>query len=272
MTPTIAAAWAAAQAAGVARIDAQRLLARLVDRPRAWLIAHDDWPLPAALFNDWQVGIARLADDVPLAQLLGEHEFRGLTLRITPDVLVPRADTETLVEWAVELLRQRPRAEVVDLGTGSGAVALALASAVPDCALTATDASDAALAVAADNARRLRLPLRLAAGDWWQAVGDREFDLAVSNPPYVAASDPHLHALRHEPPSALIAGPDGLAAIRQIVAGARHHLRAGAWLLVEHGWNQAAAVRALFDSAGFGRIERRRDLGGCWRCTGGQRT
>lgn len=272
MAATIAAALAAAQAAGVARIDAQRLLAHLLDRPRAWLIAHDDHPLPAAVAAEWQVGVDRLADDVPLAHLLGEHQFRGLMLRVTADVLVPRADTECLVEWAIELLEQRPRSDVVDLGTGSGAIALAIASAVPDCRVMATDSSERALAVAADNARRLQLPIRLGTGDWWDAVGPQTFDLALSNPPYVAASDPHLHALRHEPAAALVAGPDGLAAVRQIVTGSRQHLRPGGWLILEHGWNQAEAVRDLLDRAGFSQTQSRRDLAGHWRCTGAQRT
>lgn len=267
---TVADALAQARAAGVERIDAQRLLARLLDRPRAWLLAHADAPLPPSAVADWADGLARLADDVPLAHLLGETEFFGLTLRLSADVLVPRADTETLVEWAIERLEDRPAAEVVDLGTGSGAVALALAQAVPGCALTATDASDAALAVAADNARRLGWVLRLAAGSWWSAVGDRVFDLAVSNPPYVAAADPHLHALRHEPALALVAGADGLDAIREIVAGASPHLRPGGWLLIEHGCEQADAVRALLIAAAFTAVESRRDLAGRWRCSGGR--
>lgn len=252
-------------------MDALRLLAHLLGRPRAWLIAHDDAPLTPSARLQWASGLARLADDVPLAYLLGEHEFRGLNLRITPDVLVPRADTETLVEWAIELLDHRPAAEVVDLGTGSGAVALAIADARRGCAMTATDTSAAALAVAADNARRLGLALRFAAGHWWRAVDEQVFELAVSNPPYVASADPHLRALRHEPSLALVAGPDGLAAIGEIVAGAPSRLRPGGWLVVEHGWNQADSVRALLLDAGFDAVESRRDLSGNWRCSGGRR-
>jgi release factor glutamine methyltransferase len=157
---------------------------------------------------------------------------------------------------------------VVDLGTGSGALALAIAAACPHAEVTAPDSSEAALAVAADNARRLGLPVRFRQGDWWQAVADERFDLALSNPPYVAAGDPHLRGLRHEPQQALVAGNDGLAALRQIVSQARRHV--SGWLLLEHGWEQAAAAHRLLSDAGFCDIEMRRDLHGLSRCTGGR--
>ena len=267
---TVAEALAQARAAGVERIDAQRVLAHRLGHARTWLIAHEDAGLPEAAAAAWREDLARLADDVPPAHLLGEHEFRGLALRVTPDVLVPRADTECLVEWAVELAAERAAPEVVDLGTGSGAIALAVARACPAARGTATDLSAAALAVAAGNARRLGLPLQLATGSWWQSVSGRRFDLALSNPPYIRAGDPHLSALRHEPILALTAGDDGLDAIRAIAAGASRHLRPGRWLLLEHGWDQAEAVRALLREAGLAEVASRRDLAGRWRCTGGR--
>jgi len=267
--PTVAQALAEAHAAGVARIDAQRLLAHHLHCTRAWLLAHDDAALAAAAASAWRADLARLADDVPLAHLLGEHEFHGLTLRVSADVLVPRADTETLVDWAIALAAGRAAPEVIDLGTGSGAIALALARACPAARVTATDVSAPALALAADNARRLGLPLRLAPGSWWQAVPSARFDLALANPPYIASGDPHLPALRHEPALALTAGADGLEAIRAIVAGAPQHLRPGGWLLLEHGWDQAEAVSGLLRDAGLSEVASRRDLAGQWRCSGG---
>jgi release factor glutamine methyltransferase len=156
---------------------------------------------------------------------------------------------------------------VADLGTGSGALALAMAAACPHADVTATDASASALAVAAGNAQRLGLSVRWRCGDWWQAVAGEGFELAVSNPPYVAANDPHLHALRHEPRQALIAGDDGLVALQRIISHARPAL--SGWLLLEHGWDQADAVQNLLSQAGFTHIETRRDLHGQRRCTGG---
>jgi release factor glutamine methyltransferase len=206
-----------------------------------------------------------------LAYLTGLREFHGLVLRVDRAVLVPRPDTETLADWAIERLRAlcatRPSPRAIDLGTGSGAVALAMAKACPQADVTMTDISDAALAVAAGNARRLGLPVRPRLGDWWSAVAGERFDLAVANPPYVAAGDPHLHALRHEPQQALVAGEGGLAALRRIVAAARPHLTG--WLLLEHGWDQAEAVRNLLQEAGFSAITTRRDLHDHDRCSGG---
>ncbi len=271
--PTVAGALAAAEQAGIERIDAQRLLAHHLGRARAWLIAHPDAPIPPRVARAWDADLARCADDVPLAQLLGEQEFHGLRLRIGRDVLVPRADTEVLVDWALEVLAglDAPAPEVVDLGTGSGAIALAVAHRWPHARVTATDISAAALETARANAEQLRLRLELAAGSWWQAVPEHAlFDLALANPPYIAPDDPHLPALRHEPQLALIADGDGLDAVRAIVAGAIAHLRPGAWLLLEHGWQQADAVRALLSAAGFAEIASRRDWGKRWRCSGGR--
>jgi release factor glutamine methyltransferase len=185
--------------------------------------------------------------------------------------LVPRPDTETLADWGIERLAtlpMTPRPRVVDLGSGSGAIALAIAAACPHADVTATDVSADALAVASGNAQRLGLGVHFRRGDWWHAVAGESFDLAVSNPPYVAADDPHLHALRHEPRQALVAADNGLAALRQIVSGARAH--GVAWLLLEHGWTQADAVHDLLSQAGFTDIQTRRDLNGQARCTGGR--
>ena len=207
----------------------------------------------------------------PLAYILGHQSFLGVELTVDPRVLIPRPETELLVNWALALAPpQRPLA-VLDLGTGSGAVALALKQAQPDWQVYAVDASAEALAVAQGNAQRLQLAVHFALGDWFHALAPQQrFDLIVSNPPYVADQDPHLAALAHEPTLALCAGADGLRDIRHIIAKAPHHLHPGAWLLLEHGYDQAAAVRQLLGAAGFQAMETRRDLKGIERCTGGR--
>lgn len=267
-TLTVAAALAQARAAGVDRLDAQWLLQHLVQQPRSWLLAHDDHVLPTAAAASWPALLARRAAGEPLAYVVGEREFCGLTLAVSPHVLVPRPETEELVRWALACAPGAPEATAIDLGTGSGAVALALKQQWPAAHVTATDASARALAQAAANARRLGLDVAFAAGDWWQAVPGRRFGLAVSNPPYIAAADPHLTALQHEPRQALTPGGDGLDSLRRIVAGAPQHLLPGAWLLLEHGHDQGAAVRGLFQQHGFERAQTRHDLAGLPRCTG----
>jgi len=275
---TVADALREARAANVERLDAQLLLARLLNRPRSWLLAHDDAVLDTAAAAAWHALLARRAAGEPLAYLLGEKEFRGLMLKVDPRVLVPRPETEHLVDWALELLdgalHDRAAPRVIDLGTGSGAIAIAVRHAHPAADMTATDASEAALAVARDNAQRLGLAIRFAAGSWWSAVpgaAGAGFDLALSNPPYVAERDPHLAALNHEPAAALTPGGDGLGALRAIIAGAAQRLAPGGWLLVEHGFDQADAVQALLRAHGFASIETRADLAGQPRCSGGQR-
>jgi release factor glutamine methyltransferase len=265
---------ARARVAGAARLDAQQLLAHHLGRPRAWLLAHDDEPIPAAAAAAADADLARRLAGVPLAYLTGEREFFGLMLEVGPDVLVPRPETEELVEWALELAPSAPQPTLIDLGTGSGAIALAFKQRAPQFEVTATDASAAALAIAQRNAARLKLELRWLLGDWWQALERTQperFGLVVSNPPYIAEGDPHLPALRHEPAAALVAGGDGLAAIRVIVDGAVAHLAAGGWLLLEHGFSQGEAVRALLGGAGFVDVQTRADLAGLPRCTGGRR-
>ena len=266
----VADALAQARRCGVERLDAQWILSHLLHQPRAWLLAHDQERLPGTAASAWPGLLARRAAGEPLAYVLGEREFCGLTLRVSPAVLVPRPETELLVEWALECLQAGLDHDVIDLGTGSGAVALAIRRSRPQVRVLATDASAQALAIAHDNARRLGLAIELAQGDWWTAAGQARFGLAVCNPPYVAADDPHLAALHHEPLAALTPGGDGLGALVQIVRGAPPHLLPGAWLLLEHGHDQAAPVQALLQAAGFEAVATRPDLAGLPRCTGGR--
>ena len=270
--PSVREALATARNSGVDGLDAQLLLASCLDRSRSWLIAHDDTLLTPPQADRYGAWLARRAAGEPLAYLFGEKEFHGLRLQVDPRVLVPRPDTETLVDWALELLVARadsaPR--VVDLGTGSGAIALAIKQAARHADVTALDASEDALAVARANAARLALDLSLRCGDWWSAVPGERFDIAIGNPPYIALGDPHLAELTHEPALALASGVDGLDALRQIIELAPAHLRQAGWLLLEHGHDQGEAVRALLLQRGFAQIETRCDLAGHWRCTGAQ--
>lgn len=265
-------ALAQAAALGLARLDAQLLLLHAIgrgDTDRGWLIAHDDDPLAPDAAAAYGSLCRRRAAGEPVAYLVGEKEFWGLRLAVDGRVLVPRPDTETLVAWALEVLQDRQAPRVIDLGTGSGAIALAIRSARPDAQVEAVDRSADALAVAAANADRLGLPVRFRQAHWLEGAGS--YDLVVSNPPYVAAGDPHLAALSHEPQGALVAGPDGLDDLRAIVAAAPAHLAPGGWLLLEHGWDQAAAVRGLLAAAGLAQTSSRTDLGGIPRCSGARR-
>ena len=255
---------------GLARVDAQILLMFALARPlhdRAWLLAHDTELLNEAQQHRWDQALQRRLQGEPVAYITGHKDFFGLTLNVDARVLDPRPDTEILVEWALALLPAGQAARVLDLGTGSGAVALALQHQRPAAQVTAVDASADALAVASANAQRLNLPVHCVLSHWMDAVPG-PFDLIVSNPPYVAEGDPHLTALTHEPLSALTGGADGLDDIRQIIAQAPSRLNAGGWLLLEHGWDQAATVQALLREAGFVQVQSRRDLSGIERCTG----
>lgn len=271
---TVAQALVQARALGLDRFDAQLLLGGLLGRSRSWLLSHDDAALSPDQSTRWSDWLARRADGEPVAYLLGERGFHGLTLTVGPAVLDPRPDTETLVDWALEILAERaPGARVLDLGTGSGAIALAIRHARPDADVSAVDLSDAALAVARGNGARLGLPVRWLQGPWLAPVAGEHFDLIVSNPPYIAEGDPHLPALRHEPALALTSGPDGLDAIRHLIAHAPTHLAPGGWLLLEHGFDQADAVAALLHTdGGWAGVTHRLDLGGQRRCTGARRT
>lgn len=269
---SIAAALAQARGRRVALLDAQLMLARLMAVGRSWLIAHDDAPFAGDLEPRWSAWLERRAGGEPLAYLFGEKEFRGLLLDVTPAVLVPRPETELLVDWAEALLGDgRGRLEVVDLGTGSGAVALAIKHSHPACRVTATDASPAALAIARANAQRLALPIECVDASWWRGLEGRRFDLVLANPPYVREDDPALDSLGHEPRMALTPGGDGLGALATIIAGATDHLTADGWLLLEHGFDQAMPVRALLREAGLEAVETRSDLAGHPRVTGGRR-
>lgn len=268
---TAAQMLAAAAALGVERLDAQLLLLHVLGRPsgdRAWLLAHDTDILADAVWPAFAGLCARRVAGEPVAYLVGEKEFHGLGLQVDARVLVPRPDTETLVDWALQCLQGRTSPVVLDLGTGSGAIALAIQHARPDAKVTAVDRSTDALLVARANARRLGLAVRFAEADWLEGAHP-DLDLVVSNPPYVAAGDPHLTALRHEPLGALVSGADGLDDIRRIVEAAPAHIREGGWLLLEHGYDQAASVRALLARRGFAEVQSRDDLAGIARCSGG---
>jgi len=270
---SMARALAGACSAGIDRLDAQLLLLHALDKSaaeRAWLVAHDQDALPDVAAARFTALCARRAQGEPLAYLLGQKEFFGLTLAVDARVLIPRPDTETLVNWALTLLPVAPSsAKVLDLGTGSGAVALALKHARPHSAVLAIDACEQALCVARANALSLGLEVTMTTGCWLESVSG-VFDLIVSNPPYVREGDPHLAALGHEPLQALTAGADGLDDLRQIIAQAPAHLAADGWLLLEHGYDQADAVSLLLREGGFEAVSSRPDLAGILRCTGGR--
>ncbi|WP_290869787.1 peptide chain release factor N(5)-glutamine methyltransferase [Aquabacterium sp.] len=260
-----------ARTLGLDRLDARMLLCATLRQPASWLLAHGPDAIEPERAQAFMDQVARRAAGEPIAYILGDKEFFGLSLNVSPSVLIPRPDTETLVHWALECIPEGHAApfSVLDLGTGSGAIALALQHARPQAQVTAVDFSPSALATAAANAQRLGLPLRCLQGSWLAPVAGERFDLIVSNPPYIAEGDPHLAALRHEPITALTAGPDGLDDLRHIVAQAPAHLQPGAWLLLEHGYDQAEAVQALLRAAGFEGVTTRHDLGEQPRCTGG---
>lgn len=266
----IAEALSQAQAAGLDRLDAQLLLLHALGKPlsqRAWLLAHDNDSLAAPVQTRFESLVQRRAMGEPAAYLTGSKEFYGLDLLVDKRVLVPRPDTETLVGWALEVLK--PQGLVIDLGTGSGAVALAIKHRRPDAVVSATDSSADALAVAMANAQRLELEVQFSQSSWL-ASESRQFDLIVSNPPYIASADAHLAHLTHEPLQALASGVDGLDDIRQIIAQAATRLKSGGWLLLEHGYDQAAVVRDLLQHAGFQNVSSKRDLADIERCGGGQ--
>jgi release factor glutamine methyltransferase len=272
-TTTLAQAQASLQRAGLDRLDAQLLLLHVLGQPqhqRGWLLAHDTDLLPDEHTSTLQQLLQRRLAGEPLAYLTGHKEFFGLDLQVDARVLVPRPDTETLVHWALEVLHG-PQG-VLDLGTGSGAIALALKASLPALTVHAVDLSADALAVAQSNAQRLQLEVNFSQGAWLAGLADANacFDCIVSNPPYIEADDPHLAALTHEPAQALSSGADGLNDLRQIITQAPAHLTPGGWLLLEHGYNQAPAVRALLSAAGFAQVQSRCDLADIERCSGGQ--
>ena len=262
------------------RAEARRLLASLTGQPLTWFMAHGDDPADPNTATRFQALAERRRAGEPLAYLLGQQEFYGRPFAVSPAVLIPRADTETLVETALEqllLLRQQRCAvplSLLELGTGSGIIAITLALEAPDTEVHAVERSPDALAMAQQNAKALGANrIHWHAGSWWQALAcPRRFDLIVSNPPYIAANDHHLQQgdLRFEPPQALAAGPDGLDDLRIIIGGAPAHLNPGGWLLLEHGYDQEAPVQALLRDAGFAEVFTRRDLAGQPRVSGGR--
>ncbi|HSD61703.1 MAG TPA: HemK/PrmC family methyltransferase [Burkholderiales bacterium] len=281
-----------------ARIEARSLLAHALDRDRNWLALHARDPLSEAGAAAFEALLARRLAGEPVAYLTGRREFFGLDFKITPAVLIPRPETELLVEQALERLPADAPSRVLDLGAGSGCVAITLARHRPRAKVTAVDTSEAALAVARDNARRLlgggspthgvgvpsplmgegqgegeESSFRLVLSDWFSALGDAKYVLVVSNPPYVAEGDPHLAQgdLRFEPRHALAAGADGLDCIRRIVRDAPAHLAEGGWLLFEHGYDQAEDCRNLLRGAGLQDIRSFRDLSGIERVSGARR-
>jgi release factor glutamine methyltransferase len=247
--------------AGLSRLEARALLASVAGRSRAWLIAHGDEVPTPEVARAFEALARRRRDGEPLAYLLGEREFRGLRLAVDPTVLIPRPETEMLVERALELAAAG--ATLVDLGTGSGAIAIALVHARPDLRVIAGERSPAALRTARRNARALlgeSAPIDWREGSWWDVLGpDEACEVAIANPPYIAAGDPHLADLRHEPAEALVSGADGLDDLRLIIAGAPARLRPGGWLLLEHGWDQGAAVRGLLARTGLCKVRTLRD-------------
>ena len=258
-------------------LQVETLLARLLKQTPAALIAGADCPVSAAHAAEFNALLARRARGEPLAYLTGQSEFWSLPITVTPAALIPRADSELLVEIALSHARKGAVNTIIELGTGSGAIALALARELPECAITATDISRAALALAecnyrdvtrefADEVKFARIEFQH--GDWFDAVGARAFDLIIANPPYVAPDDPHLRGeLRFEPAAALVAGQNGLAALTRIIKNARARLTARGMLLLEHGCTQGAAVRDLFARNNFSAITTARDLAGRERCT-----
>lgn len=254
-----------------ARRDTEVLLCHCLGKPRSWLYTWPDATVeePAlSMFNALQD--ARLSGQ-PIAYLTGEREFWSLTLKVNSHTLIPRPETETLVEWALAL-DLPSQARVADLGTGSGAIALALASERPDWRVLAVESSESALAVARENTQALGLTrVELLRSSWFERIEQQDFDLIVSNPPYVKEGDPHLLQgdLRFEPASALVAEQGGFADLHAIVTGSCEYLREGGWLLLEHGYEQAAALRDLLVENGFSCVESRRDLAGHERVTGG---
>ena len=256
------------------RADAEALLLHVLGQPRSWLFAHAGDAPDMDVQTAFEALVARRAAGEPVAYLTGHRGFWTLELEVTPTTLIPRPETELLVELALERLPRDAVTSVADLGTGSGAIALAIASERPHARVVATDASADALAVARRNAQRLGIGnVRFERGDWLAPLAHERFALIVSNPPYIEAADPHLSQgdLRYEPAAALASGADGLDDIRRIVAGAPAHLDPGGWLLFEHGWNQGDAARALLRAAGYAQVFTAQDLEARDRVSGGSK-
>jgi release factor glutamine methyltransferase len=258
---------------GLELVDARALLRHVLAVDDAWLVAHDRDLLTAEQIDQFAALIVRRRDGEPVAYLTGLREFYGRDFKVTPAVLIPRPETELLVEWALERIVPRANLRVLDLGTGSGCIAVSIACERPHALVIALDNSVAALEVARANARLHEAAnLKVGKSDWFGVVAGERFDVIVANPPYIAAGDPHLSAgdLRFEPASALVSGADGLDAIRRIVAAAPDFLRDRGWLVFEHGYDQALRCRRLLEEAGFADVFSRADLAGIERISGGR--
>ncbi|HUA81976.1 MAG TPA: peptide chain release factor N(5)-glutamine methyltransferase [Dyella sp.] len=245
------------------RVDAEMLLEYALSKTRSWLIAHADDALSPEHMSAYALLIEQREAGEPIAYITGRRGFWSLDLEVTPDTLIPRPETELLVELALERVPVDKACHVLDLGTGSGAIALAIARERPKASIVATDANAGALEVAQRNARRHHIAnVSFVQGDWFAPLDARRFDIIVSNPPYIESGDQHLEQgdLRFEPMRALASGPDGLDDIRRIIRDAGLHLSPDGWLLFEHGWNQGDAVRALLEAAGFAELSTMRDL------------
>ena len=258
--------------ASTARIEVQSLLQAILQVNHAYLLTHPEHLLNIEQHARYVALFERRLSGEPIAYLLGEREFYGLNFKISPATLIPRPDTELLVELALQHIPPHELYRVLDLGTGSGAIALAIAHTRPTAEVTACDASHSALEVARANAQQLGIAnAAFVQSNWFAALGAQRFDLIVSNPPYIAIGDPHLQHgdVRFEPPSALVSGSDGLCDIRHIVTDAQAYLQPGGWLLIEHGYTQAVQVRELLQQAGFGGVFSAQDLAGIERVSGG---
>ena len=256
---------------GLPATEARALLCLVLGVERAWIIAHGRDCVSSADAQKAEALFARRRAGEPIAYLTGKREFCGLSLRVTPDVLIPRPETEMVVEQALAAIAGRRTPRVLDLGTGSGAIAVSIAHERPDAEVWASDTSPAALGIARDNAARQARSVRFVESDWFGSFGDERFDVIASNPPYVASGDPHLEQgdVRFEPKSALDGGPDGLECIRRIAAEARTHLASGGWLVFEHGYDQGPACVRLLAGLGYSGVSNARDLAGLPRvCRG----
>jgi release factor glutamine methyltransferase len=267
---TIATSASAKLNSADAAFEAQLLLQHVLGVNRAWLIAHENDALEAINHAEFEALLKRRLNGEPIAYILGYREFYGLKLQVTADTLIPRPDTETLVEAALAKTPQNQTSKILDLGTGTGAIALAIAHNCPQALVTAVDASVAALKIAQENAQSLAITnIEFLQSDWYSALKNQKFDVIVSNPPYIAQNDAHLSQgdLRFEPTSALASGADGLDDIKQIIANAPKCLTPHGCLLLEHGYNQAEEVATLLKQSGFCEIETINDLGGNNRVT-----
>ena len=270
---------------GLPRLEARMLLEMVLGQPREWLLAHDTDPIAPEAAAQFLTLAAQRRQGTPMAHLVGHREFMGHRLSVSADVLIPRPETELLVEMALQSLedcfkRSLPSratgngagCSLLDLGTGSGAVAISVALACPTARVVATDISETALALAQKNAQQLEARIQFWQGNWYEALPvEGRFDVIVSNPPYIALDDQHLVQgdLRFEPVGALTDGADGLTALQQIIAGASQHLMSGGWLWLEHGYEQGEAVAQLLLKAGFNAVQTKQDLAGLPRITGG---